>query len=106
MTNKPIDWTPDITLPTSKSTVQHFTANAGGDLLEIDTTPWGEADLTVNGRSLAHIAAAASAGEAFRALGTVAENFEARKDAGNERRLAQTIEDDEVREALGLRRGL
>ncbi|WP_154694130.1 hypothetical protein CIT37_41750 [Bradyrhizobium ottawaense] len=49
MTDKPIDWTPDLTLPTSKSTVQHFIANAGGDRLEIDTTPWGEADLTVNG---------------------------------------------------------
>jgi hypothetical protein len=98
LTDKPIDWTPDLTLPTSKSTVQHFTANAGGDRLEIDTTPWGEADLTVNGQSLAHVAAAPNAGEAFRALGTIAEDFEAGKDA----RLDQAIEDDEVRERLGL----
>ncbi|GMO13800.1 MULTISPECIES: hypothetical protein [unclassified Bradyrhizobium] len=100
MTNKPIDWTPDLSLPTSKSTVQHFIANAGGDRLEIDTTPWGEADLTVNGQSLAHIEAAPSAGEAFRALETIAEDFEAGKDA----RLDQAIEDDEVRERLGLTR--
>jgi len=78
MTDKPIDWTPDLTLPTSKSTAQHFTANSGDDRLEIDTTP----------------------------LETIAEDFKARKAAGNDRRLAQTIEDDEVRETLGLRRVL
>jgi len=60
MTDKPIDWTPDLTLPTSKSTP----------------------------------------------IETIAEDFKARKAAGNDRRLAQTIEDDEVREALGLRRVL
>nr|AWM08264.1 hypothetical protein CIT39_18660 [Bradyrhizobium symbiodeficiens] len=100
MTDKPIDWTPDLTLPTSKSTVQHFTANAGGDRLEIDTTPWGEADLTVNGQSFAHLAAAPGAGDAFRTLEAIAEDFEAGKDA----RRDQAIEDDEVRERLGLRR--
>jgi len=78
MTDKPIDWTPDLTLPTSKSTAHHFTANSGDDRLEIDITP----------------------------LETIAEDFKARKAAGNDRRLAQTIEDDEVREALGLRRVL
>ncbi len=104
MTDKPIDWTPDLSLPTSKSTVQHFIANAGGDRLEIDTTPWGEADLTVNGRSIAHIEAAASAGDAFRTLEAVAEDFEAVKDAGKDARLDQVIEDDEVRERLGLPR--
>ena len=78
MTDKPIDWTPDLTLPTSKPTAQYFTANSGDDRLEIDITP----------------------------LETIAEDFKARKAAGNDRRLAQTIEDDEVREALGLRRVL
>ncbi|WP_407189207.1 hypothetical protein [Bradyrhizobium centrosematis] len=102
MTDKPIDWTPDLSLPTSKSTVQHFVAKAGGDRLEIDTTPWGEADLTVNGQSIAHIETAASAGDAFRVLETIAEEFEAAKDA----RLDQAIEDDEVREKLGLPRVL
>ncbi|QOZ77893.1 hypothetical protein XH83_22105 [Bradyrhizobium sp. CCBAU 53351] len=100
MTDKPIDWTPDLSLPTSKSTVQHFIANAGGDRLEIDTTPWGEADLTVNGRSIAHIATAPSAGDAFRVLETIAEDLEAGKDS----RLDQVIEDDEVRQRLGLPR--
>lgn len=99
MTDKPIDWTPDLTLPTSKSTVQHFTATAGGDRLTIDTTPWGEADLRVNGQSIAHIDVAPSAGDAFRTLETFAEDFE----AGNRERLNQTIDDDEVREKLGLR---
>ncbi len=102
MTNKPIDWTPDLSLPTSKSTVQHFIAKAGGDRLEIDTTPWGEADLTVNGQSIAHIETARSAEEAFRKLETIAEDFEAGKDA----RLDEMIEDDEVREKLGLPRVL
>ncbi|MBB4360255.1 hypothetical protein GGD65_001253 [Bradyrhizobium sp. CIR18] len=100
MTHKPIDWTPDLTLPTSKPTVQHFIADVGGDRLEIDTAPWDEADLTVNGQPVAHIAAAPSAGDAFRALETIAEDFEAGKDA----RLGQAIEDDEVRERLGLTR--
>ncbi|WP_143278619.1 hypothetical protein [Bradyrhizobium sp. Y36] len=104
MTDKPIDWTPDLSLPTSKSTVQHFIANAGGDRLEIDTTPWGEADLTVNGRSIAHLETAASAGEAFRTLETIAEDFEAGKQASRDARLDQVIEDDEVREKLGLTR--
>lgn len=104
MTDKPIDWTPDLTLPTSKSTVQHFTAKAGGDRLEIDATPWGEADLTVNGRSIAHIETAPSAGDAFRALETIAEDFEAGKKACGDRRLDQAIEDDEVRQRLGLTR--
>ncbi|MBR0703103.1 hypothetical protein JQ599_24585 [Bradyrhizobium diazoefficiens] len=102
MTDKPIDWTPDLSLPTSKSTVQHFIANAGGDRLEIDTTPWGEADLTVNGQSIAHIATAPSAGAAFRVLETIAEDFEADKEAGKDSRLDQVIEDDEVRARLGL----
>ena len=106
MTDKPIDWTPDLTLPTSKSTVQHFTATAGGDRLTIDTTPWGEADLRVNGQSIAHIDVAPSAGDAFRTLETFAEDFEAGKNAGNGQRLNQKIDDDEVREKLGLRRAL
>lgn len=104
MTDKPIDWTPDLTLPTSKSTVQHFTAKAGGDRLEIDTTPWGEADLTVNGQSIAHIQAAPSAGDAFRTLEGIAEDFEAGKEVRKDARLDQAIEDDEVRQRLGLPR--
>ncbi|MGT2501095.1 hypothetical protein ACVOMS_10280 [Bradyrhizobium guangxiense] len=104
MTDKPIDWTPDLSLPTSKSTVQHFTAKAGGDRLAIDTTPWGEADLTVNGRSVAHIQAAPSAGDAFRTLEAIAEDFEAGKDVRRNARLDQAIEDDEVRQKLGLPR--
>ncbi len=100
MSDKPIDWTPDLSLPTSKSTVQHFIAKAGGDRLEIETMPWGEADLMVNGQSIAHIETASSAGDAFRALETIAEDFEAGKDAP----LDQAIEDDEVRERLGLTR--
>ena len=100
MTAKPIDWTPDLNLPTSKSTVQHFIAKAGGDRLEIDTTPWGEADLTINGQAIAHIETAASAGDAFRTLEAVAENFEAGKDA----RLDQAVEDNEVRQRLRLPR--
>lgn len=106
MTDKSIDWTPDLTLPTSKSTVQHFSATAGGDRLTIDTAPWGEADLRVNGRPIAHIDIAPSAGEAFRTLEMFAEDFEAGKNAGDRHSLNQRIDDDEVREKLGLRRAL
>ena len=106
MTDKSIDWTPDLTLPTSKSTVQHFSATAGGDRLTIDTTPWGEADLTVNGQSIAHIDVAPSAGDAFRTLETFAEDFEAGKNARDRQRPDHWIDDDEVREKLGLKRSL
>ena len=104
MTDQPIEWTPDLSLPTSKSTVQHFIAKAGGDRLEIDTTPWGEADFTVNGQSIAHLDAAPSAGDAFRTLETIAKDFETRREAGKDARLDQVIEDDEVRERPGLTR--
>lgn len=50
------NWTPDATFPTGKgATEQRFTATAGGDELEIDTHPWGEADLKINDKLVAHV---------------------------------------------------
>ncbi len=34
--------------------MQRFTATDGDDQLEIDTMPWGEGDLTINDRPIAH----------------------------------------------------
>lgn len=100
MTNKTLAWEPDLSLPTSKATVQHFTARAGADRLAIDAAPWGEADLTVNGEPIAHLGDAASAGDAFRKLEAIAEDFEATKEAAEEKLADQAIEDEEVRENL------
>ena len=76
MTDKKLDWAPDLSLPAGKgATVQRFTTSAGTDGLEIDTTPWGEGDLKVNGRTIAHVSDASSAGDAFQALEPVAEKL-------------------------------
>ena len=74
---KKLDWTPDTNLPTGKgATVQRFTATDGKNTLEIDTAPWGEGDLTINGRKRAHVENEKTALNAFRDLGALAERFE------------------------------
>lgn len=80
MTKKKLNWTPDLTYPAGKgATEQRFTASANGDALEIDTHPWGEADLKINGKDAAHIEGKSSAGEAFRDIEDVAEQIEDKK---------------------------
>lgn len=81
--NKPTDrklhWTPDRTLPTGKgATEQRFTCDANGDHLEIDTRPWGEADLKIDGKTVAHVEGDRSAGDAFRDIEEIAEEIEAK----------------------------
>lgn len=74
---KKLDWTPDTSLPTGKgATVQRFTATDGKNELEIDTAPWGEGDLTINGAKRAHVENEKSAQRAFRDLDALAEHFE------------------------------
>ena len=75
-----IDWNADVSLPAGKgATVQRFTATDGDDRLEIDTTPWGEGDLTINDKAVAHVADDQSGGDAFRDLEAIAEEIEGQK---------------------------
>ena len=77
MKKKHLNWNPDLTLAVGKgATNQRFTSSANGDELEIDTHPWGEADLTINGKNTAHVEGKSSAGEAFREIEDVAEQIE------------------------------
>lgn len=80
MTEKSLTWKPDLSYPSGKgATEQHFSAEANGDALEIDTHPWGDADLKVNGECVAHVEGEKSAGDAFREIEAVAEDIEAHK---------------------------
>ena len=80
MSSKKLDWKADQTLAVGKgATTQRFVATANGDDLEIDTEPWGEADLKVNGKSASHVSDDLDAGEAFRDLEAVAEEIEENK---------------------------
>ncbi|WP_272007586.1 hypothetical protein [Roseovarius sp. ZX-A-9] len=81
MTKKPIHWNPDLSYPVGKgATEQRFTATVDGDELEIDTHPWGEADLTINGKPASHVAGKQSDGAAFREAEKIAEEIEDHKD--------------------------
>lgn len=84
MTKKSINWMPDTTYPTGKgATEQRFTATVGGDELEIDTHPWGEADLKINDKLVAHVDGDLSGGDAFRDIESIAEEIEADKTTGS-----------------------
>lgn len=75
-----IDWNADVSLPAGKgATVQRFTATDGEDQIEICTTPWGEGDLKINNKQVAHVADDQSGGDAFRELETIAEEIEEQK---------------------------
>ncbi len=77
MLEKKLNWKTDETVSTGKgATVQKFTASANGDQLEIDTEPWGEGDLKINGNVVAHVSDDMDAGAAFRDLEAVAEETE------------------------------
>lgn len=80
MTKKKLTWKPDLSYPAGKgATEQRFTASANGDELEIDTHPWGDADLKIDGQQAAHVEGKASAGDAFRAVEDIAEEIEDKK---------------------------
>src|SRR5271166_1962781 len=71
------DWKPDTTLPVGKgATLQRFTATAGANELEIDTKPWGEGDLIINKKKLAHVENEKTEQRAFQDLEKLAEDFE------------------------------
>ena len=80
MSKKPIHWKPDLSYPAGKgATEQRFTATVDGDELEIDTHPWGEADLKINGKPAGHTEGKTSGGDAFREVEHVAEEIEDQK---------------------------
>lgn len=75
--SKKLDWEPDTSLPAGKgATVQRFTAIDGVNTLEIDTTPWGEGNLKVNGEKRAHVENEKTEQRTFRDLETLAENVD------------------------------
>ncbi|WP_299788406.1 hypothetical protein [uncultured Marivita sp.] len=77
---KKLTWTPDLSYPAGKgATEQRFTASANGDDLEIDTHPWGDADLKIDGKQAAHVEGKRSEGDAFRAVEDIAEEIEGQK---------------------------
>ncbi|SFA69019.1 hypothetical protein SAMN05421688_0075 [Poseidonocella pacifica] len=79
MSEKKLNWKPDLSYPAGKgATEQRFTASANGDELEIDTHPWGDADLKIDGLNAAHVEGLASDGDAFRAAENIAEEIEGR----------------------------
>ena len=70
-------WKPDLSFLVGKgATEQHFISTANGEKLEIDTHPWGDADLKIDGQEAAHVEGKASAGDAFRAMEDIAEAIE------------------------------
>ncbi|SLN66245.1 hypothetical protein [Oceanibacterium hippocampi] len=85
MTRKKLDWKADVTRPTGKGAVkQRFTSREGQDDLEIDTTPWGDGNLTVNRAVVAQVTNDGDAGQAFRDLEVLAEEYEDAKARGGE----------------------
>jgi enoyl-[acyl-carrier protein] reductase I len=70
------DWKMKEGLAVGKgATVQEFFASIGGDKFEIDVAPWGEGNLRVNGRKVAHINDAKDRRGAFRELKKIADRF-------------------------------
>lgn len=80
MSKNKLNWKPDLSYPAGKgATEQRFTSSNEGDELEIDTHPWGDADLKINGRDAAHVEGKRSAGDAFREIEEIAEQIEDQK---------------------------
>lgn len=72
--DRKLEWAPDLAMATGKgATMERFIAHDGIDLFEIDTTPWGEGTLKLNGAEIAHIEDDLDPGDAFRELEAIAE---------------------------------
>src|SRR5690242_134242 len=71
-----VEWKTNETLAVGKgATLQQFVATIGGDQLEMEIAPWGEGQLKVNGREIAHINDAKDRRQAFRAVKQIAELY-------------------------------
>jgi enoyl-[acyl-carrier protein] reductase I len=70
------DWEPNKNLPVGKgATIQQFFATVGKDQFEINVAPWGEGQLTVNGREIARTAEAKDRRQAFASLKQAADRY-------------------------------
>jgi hypothetical protein len=79
---KHLEWKVDTTLPVGKgASLQRFTASDGVSSFEIDTTPWAEGDLIVNGVKRMHAENEKNQQAAFQDLKACAEQLE-QSDAG------------------------
>ncbi len=71
-----LEWKSDSTLAVGKgATVQQFVTSRGPDKLEISVAPWGEGQLKVNGREIAHVDYAKNRRQAFRELDLIAGRY-------------------------------
>ena len=57
------------------ATLQQFVTTVGADRLEIEVAPWGDGQLKVNGREIAHINGASGREQAFQSLKKTAERY-------------------------------
>jgi len=71
-----LDWKSNEKLAIGKgATIQEFTATSGNNNLEISVAPWGEGQLKINGRDIAHVDYAKDRRQAFRELDLIAGRY-------------------------------
>ena len=71
-----LDWKTNEGLAVGKgATTQQFVATLGDHRLEVEIAPWGEGQLKINGREIAHINDAKDRRQAFRAIKQIAERY-------------------------------
>jgi len=71
-----LEWKTNDALAVGKgATLQQFVATVGKDRLEAEISPWGEGQLKINGREIAHINDAKDRRQAFRAIKLIAERY-------------------------------
>ena len=76
MASADLNWKSNEKLAVGKgATVQEFVATSGNNKLEISVAPWGEGQLTINGRDIAHIDYAKDRRQAFRELDLIAGRY-------------------------------
>lgn len=76
MASANLNWKVNEKLAAGKgATVQEFFASSGSDSLEISVAPWGEGQLRVNGREIAHVDYAKDRRQAFRELDLIAGRY-------------------------------
>jgi enoyl-[acyl-carrier protein] reductase I len=71
-----LEWKTNDALAVGKgATLQQFVATVGKDRLEAEISPWGEGQLKINDREIAHINDAKDRRQAFRAIKMIAERY-------------------------------
>ena len=71
-----LDWKANEGLAVGKgATTQQFVATLGDHRLEVEIAPWGDGQLKINGREIAHINDAKDRRQAFRAIKQIAERY-------------------------------